>query len=134
MAKTVAVIGASQDRNKYGNKTARAYRDEGWTVYPVNPKLDEVEGMRCYRSVTDVPDPIDRVAMYVPPRVGKRMIADIAAAKPGEVYFNPGSDDEEIIQMAETLGLNAIRACSILTLGRRPDGYTSEKERGSAGS
>jgi uncharacterized protein len=52
---TVAVIGASVDRSKYGNKAVRAFRDEGWEVFPVNPSLEEVEGIPAYSSLQDIP-------------------------------------------------------------------------------
>jgi hypothetical protein len=123
MPDTIAIIGASSDRSKYGNKAVRAFKDGGWTVYPVNPKEDEIEGLKCYASIADVPEPIDRVSMYVPPRTGKRLLDAIAAKKPNELFFNPGSDDAEILEQAEEKGLNPIRACSIVNIGLRPDMY-----------
>ena len=69
---TVAVIGASNAPHKYGNKAVRAYLRQGWTVYPVNPTEKTVEGLKVYPTVTDVPGPVDRVAMYVPPRLASR--------------------------------------------------------------
>ena len=59
MAKTVAVVGASNDRNKFGNKALRAYQAEGHTVIPINPNESVVEGLKTYGSVLDVPGPID---------------------------------------------------------------------------
>ena len=126
MAKTIAIIGASTDRRKYGNKAVRAFRDGGWTVYPVNPKVDEVEGIKCYRSIADVPGTIGRVSLYVPPVVGKTMLEAIAAKKPAEVFLNPGSEDDELLAAARKLGLNTIQACSIVNIGLRPDMYPDE--------
>ena len=59
MSKTVAVVGASNDRGKYGNKALRAYKAEGHHVIPINPNEREVEGIPAYASVLDVPGPID---------------------------------------------------------------------------
>lgn len=123
MSKTIAIIGASTDRKKYGNKAVRAFHDGGWTVYPVNAKADEVEGLKSYASIADVPTPLDRVSMYVPPAVGKTMLADIAAKSPKEVFFNPGSEDVEVLEQAKAAGLNAIHACSIVNIGLRPEMY-----------
>ncbi len=123
MSKTIAIIGASADRSKYGNKAVRAFRDGGWTVYPVHPAADEVEGLPCYRSVRDIPGPLNRVAMYVPPKVGKALLEDIAAKRPDEFFLNPGSADEELIEAARALGLQPIEACSIVSIGLRPDMY-----------
>lgn len=126
MSKTIAIVGASADRKKYGNKAVRAFRDGGWTVYPVNANAAEIEGLTAYRSIADVPGPIDRVSMYVPPSVGVAMLDAIAAKRPAEFFLNPGSEDAAIVAKANALGLNTIMACSIVNIGLRPDMYPNE--------
>ncbi len=126
MSQTIAIIGASTDRSKYGNKSVRAFKDGGWTVYPVNAKADEVEGLKAYASIEDVPDPIDRVSMYVPPAVGKTMIDAIVAKHPGELFLNPGSEDDELVELAQAKGLKPMLACSIVNIGLRPEMYSDE--------
>jgi uncharacterized protein len=121
MGKTIAIVGASADRAKYGNKAIRAFSQGGWTVYPVNPIIQEVEGLTCYASVTAIPCPVDRISMYVPPVIGRRMLAEIAAKSPRELFLNPGSGDAELVREAEALGLHPIEACSIVNIGLRPD-------------
>ena len=126
MPKTVAIIGASADRNKYSNKAIRAYIAKGWTVYPVNPNIKEIEGIPCYKSIEDVPEPIDRISVYVPPQIGKTLLPSIARKKHNELYINPGAEDEELMQKATQLGLNPIYACSIIAIGSHPSSF-SEK-------
>ena len=126
MSQTIAIIGASTDRAKYGNKSVRAFKDGGWTVYPVNAKADEVEGLKAYASISDVPDPIDRVSMYVPPAVGKTMLDAIVEKHPGEFFLNPGSEDAELVELATAKGLKPIQACSIVNIGLRPEMYPDE--------
>ena len=120
MPKTVAIIGASADRSKYSNKAIHSYLAQGWKVYPVNPNLDEVEGLPCYKSIEDVPEPIDRISVYVPPAIGKQILPLIAKKKHSELYINPGAEDEELMVLAKNLGLNPIYACSILALRNQP--------------
>ncbi len=126
MSKSVAIIGASADRNKYSNKAIRAYISQGWTVYPVNPNLTEIEGIPCYKSIEDVPEPIDRISVYVPPQIGKTLLPSIAKKKHTELYINPGAEDEELIQQAQNLGLNPIYACSILAIGSHPSHFPNQ--------
>ena len=123
MSQTIAIIGASADRSKYGNKGVRAFKDGGWTVYPVNAKADEIEGLKTYKTIDDVPEPIDRISMYVPPSVGTTMIDAIAAKHPKEFFLNPGSEDDELVEQAKAKGLKPMLACSIVNIGLRPDMY-----------
>jgi predicted CoA-binding protein len=118
--KTVAVVGASADRSKYGNKSIRAHARAGWTVFPINPKGGQIEGLRAYRALAEVPVPIDRVTLYLPPAVGLAVLPEIAAAKPAEFFVNPGTESDELMQAAERLGLAPIQACSIVDVGASP--------------
>ena len=118
---SIAIIGASQERGKYGNKAVRAFVQGGWQVYPVNPKAVEIEGIPAFPDIASIPGSIDRVAMYVPPSVGRGMLAAIAAKAPGEFFLNPGSESPELIGEAEALGLSPILACSIVNIGLRPE-------------
>jgi predicted CoA-binding protein len=118
------VIGASADRSKYGNKAVRAFRDEGWDVFPINPSLNDVEGIPAFASLQDVPAAqLDRVCFYVPPRVGIQLIGEVAQKPVGEVWLNPGSESPELVARAKRLGLKVIQACSIMAIGRQPSMY-----------
>jgi predicted CoA-binding protein len=116
----VAVIGASNDRRKFGNRAVRAYRDQGYTVVPINPHESTVEGLTCYKSILDVPGPVDMATFYVPPDIGEQVIADVAQKKVAEVWLNPGAESEELIARARALSINPIVACSIVAIGRNP--------------
>jgi predicted CoA-binding protein len=117
---TVAVIGASNVPGKYGNRAVRAYLRQGWTVYPVNPKEKSVEGLPAYPSLTDVPGPVDRVTLYLPPALGLGVLEAIKAKAPSEFFVNPGAESDALISRAEALGLEPIQACSIIDIGERP--------------
>jgi len=116
----VAVIGASNDRHKFGNRAVRAYREQGYTVVPVNPHEAEVEGLRAYPSILDVPGPIDLASFYVPPDVGERVIDEVARKGVPEVWLNPGADSDELIIRARALSLKTVVACSIVAIGLNP--------------
>jgi len=116
----VAVIGASNDRRKFGNRAVRAYRLRGYTVVPINPHETEVEGLRAYKSVLDVPGPIEMASFYVPPDVGERVIEEIARKRIPEVWLNPGAESDALIARARALEIQPIIACSIVALGQDP--------------
>lgn len=118
---TVAILGASTDRSKYGNKSLRAHRRQGYTVYPVNPKGGEIEGLTAYKSLAEVPPgKLDRVSVYLPPAVGLQVLDEIAARGCGELWLNPGSDDPQVVNKAHQLGLNVVQACSIIDVEANP--------------
>jgi len=120
MEKSVAVIGASNDRAKYGNKAVRAYLRSGFKVYPVNPKEETIEGLKSYRSILDIQTEVERASLYVPPKVGLKIIEEIARKGVKELYVNPGAESDELVNKARKLGLNPILTCSILAVGLDP--------------
>ena len=120
MAKVVAVIGASNDRAKFGNRAVRAFGQHGDTVIPINPREKEIEGLKAYRSVLDVPGSIDMASFYVPPEVGERVIDEIARKGIAEVWLNPGAESDRLIARAQSLNLQPIVACSIMGIGKNP--------------
>ena len=118
---SVAIIGASRNRSKFGNKSVRAHLQQGYEVYPVNPSADEVEGLTCYPSLEAVPVArLDRISVYVPPAVGLTLLESIQRAGATEVWFNPGSESPELLRRAEELGIEPIQACSIVAVGMSP--------------
>lgn len=118
--KTVAVLGASANRDKFGNKAVRAYAKQGFTVYPVNPRETVIEGLTVYPSVQALPQRPHIVSVYLPPALGLASLPDIAALGCDELWLNPGADAPEVVEAAEKLGLNVIQACSIVGLGLSP--------------
>jgi uncharacterized protein len=119
--RTVAILGASADRSKFGNKSVRAHLQAGYEVYPVNPKGGQIEGLAVYRSLAEVPAPrLNRISVYLPPAVGQAALAEIAAKGCDELWFNPGSETPELIAEARKMKLNAIADCSIVNLGLSP--------------
>jgi predicted CoA-binding protein len=123
MAKTVVVIGASRDRRKFGNKAVRAFLARGYTVIPVNPSEREIEGLRAYRSVLEIPGPVDMATIYLRRDDGLRVMPEIAIKGIREVWLNPGADDQAVIEAAYAAALAPIVACSIRGIGEDPGRY-----------
>ena len=121
--KTVAIIGASPDRHKFGNKALRAFREAGYRAIPITPHHDTVEGEKAYASVLDYEGDIDMASVYVPPEIGEQVIESLAQKGVGEVWFNPGADAPGVITKARALGIRPIQACSIIGIGMSPSRF-----------
>jgi predicted CoA-binding protein len=120
MSKVVAVIGASNNRRKFGNRAVRAFQQQGYTVIPINPHEAEVEGLKAYASVLDVPGTIDMASIYLPPEIGEQVIEEIARKGIPEVWINPGAESDALIARARALHVQPIVACSIVSIGENP--------------
>ena len=118
--KTVAVIGASNDREKFGNKAVRAFVSQGYQVFPVNPKEATIEGMPTYRSIKAVPVRPDRISVYLQPQVLLNILPEIAERGCDELWLNPGTESAAVLAEAARLGLNVVQACSIVGIGVSP--------------
>jgi len=121
---TVAIVGASADRAKFGNKAIRAYLRQGYQVFPVNPKGGEIEGLPVWASLAEVPvERLDRISVYLPPTILLAQLEEIAAKPCDELWFNPGSESAEVLERAQQLGLDPILACSIIDVGVSPSEF-----------
>lgn len=121
--KTVAVIGASHDRHKFGNKAVRAFVHSGYTVVPVNPHHHQIEGLQAYTTVLDVPCEIDIATVYVPPEVGERIVSEVREKGIAELWLNPGADGPAVIRRARELGMEPVLGCSLIAIGESPADY-----------
>ncbi|MDA1184121.1 MAG: CoA-binding protein [Acidobacteria bacterium] len=123
MSKTVAIVGASSDRRKFGNKAMRAFAAEGCRVIPINPNEREVEGIATYASVLDVPERIDMATVYVQPEVGVGLLREFEQKQIDEIWINPGAESPALLAEAAQRKLNVIVACSIIGVGQNPSAY-----------
>lgn len=103
-----AVVGASADRDKYGNKVLRAYLQQGLEVYPVNPRMAEIEGVKAYPDLPSIPAKVRGVSIITPPHVTERVVEEAAAAGAEFVWMQPGAESPEAIRRAKVLGLKVI--------------------------
>lgn len=115
-----AVVGASADRSKYGNKVLRCYQQHGLPVVGVHPKLTEVEGVPVHASLTAVPGP-RAVSVVAPPAAAVGVVADAAAAGVRHLWFQPGAEAPEALAAAQAAGIEVVAGgpCLLVALGFR---------------
>jgi predicted CoA-binding protein len=122
VAGSIAVVGASSNRRKFGNKCVRAYQKLGYLVYPVHPTESEIEGLRAYPSIPEVPDEtIDIASIYLPEAAALAVLPQLTQKRIGQVWLNPGADHPAVVAEARSLGLNVVVGCSIVAVGAMPD-------------
>lgn len=119
--KRIAIVGASTNPNKFGNKAVRAYLKQDYRVFPVTPNAESVEGLKAYPTILDIPGDVDIVSLYLPPSVGVTILGEIAEKGVKTLFLNPGAESDELLERATSLGLNAVVACSILAVGLKPE-------------
>jgi hypothetical protein len=112
----VAVLGANGDPEKYANLALRRLKAAGHRVFAVNPKVPSVDGERAYAALSDIPEPIDTVTVYVGARVSTALADDILRKRPRRLIFNPGAENPELARRAEQAGIRALEACTLVML------------------
>jgi predicted CoA-binding protein len=116
MNKNVAIVGATEDPAKYANRALHMLKSHGYNPIPVNPEKEMVEGIKCYPTLKDIPEPVDTVTMYVRPAVAGELAADVVAIKPRRVIMNPGTESDVLSDACEKNGIQIVRACTLVLL------------------
>lgn len=114
-----AVIGASEDRSKFGNKVLRCYLANKKTVIPVNPKAASIEGIPCVASVTDLPDTVKSISVITPPTITEQVVAAAIAKGITSIWMQPGAESPAAIERCKASGINLIadHTCILVVLG-----------------
>ena len=112
-----AVAGANEDPAKYGNKIFRKLLSAGYTVYPVNPMYESVEGRPCYKDLSSLPEKPGVVNMVVSSKRGRPILEEAARLGIENIWFQPGTHDDELLEFAAAKGLNTIQSCVLTALG-----------------
>ena len=114
-----AVVGASVDRDKYGNKVLRCYQQHGKDVFPINPREPEIEGLKAYPSLAALPVRPRGISIITPPAVTERVVKEAAELGIRHLWMQPGAESLDAIRLAESLGLEVIAGgpCLLVVLG-----------------
>jgi predicted CoA-binding protein len=118
--KTCAIVGDVHNAAKWANKSLRAHKIAGYRVVGVHPAGGEVEGVPVYSSLADVPEALNRISVYLRPSLVMEVLPAIAEKGCDELWLNPGTYTPEVVERAESLGLRAVRGCSIIDVGVSP--------------
>ena len=112
----VAVIGASNKPDRYSYQAVMLLKEKGHHVYPVHPRIKDIEGMTVYPSLKDIKDSIDTISMYVAADVSNGMEQELVAKSPRRIIFNPGAENPELATKLENQGIQPVNACTLVML------------------
>lgn len=112
----VVVLGASTKPMRYSNQAVRRLLEQGYRVTPVHPRFEEIEGLKVAKDLSQVPQPVDTLTLYVGPERMRPMIDDLIYLKPDRVIFNPGSESAELRHRLEQAGIHWLEACTLVML------------------
>lgn len=118
-ATTFGVVGASTNRDKYGNKVVRVYQQNSRDVIPVNPRAEKIEGLACVGSVTDLPACVESISIITPPKITEQVVQDAIEKGIKNIWMQPGAESQKAINNGLNNGLNVIAdgSCILVVLG-----------------
>lgn len=115
----IGVVGASNNRDKYGNKVLRCYLEHGRQVIPVHPAQSEVEGLPCVPSVSELPEQVESISVITPPQVTEKIVKLAAENGIKNIWLQPGAESPSAIRFCQEQRLNLIAdgTCVLVVLG-----------------
>lgn len=112
-----AVIGATQNKDKYGYIVFNYLKNKGFEVFPVNPNYQEIDGYKAYKDVFSVPLPIDFFVFVTPPQVSIKILKQLNLLKEKtdfKVWFQPGSEDDNCIKFCKANNIAFVSQACIM--------------------
>lgn len=110
----IAVVGVSRERHHFGNAACKTLREKGYRVYPIHRRAAEIDGMKCYSRLADLPEPVGGVLIVVPPWEAIDVIRDAAAAGITRVWLQQGAQSLEALDVCKQLGVDVVGGECIL--------------------
>jgi predicted CoA-binding protein len=113
------VVGASINREKYGNKLLRCYLQHGRKVIPVNPNESEIEGVACAATISDLPPEAVSISMITPPAVTAKLVPLAIDKGIKNIWMQPGAEHPEAVALCLEKGINIIAdgSCLLVVMG-----------------
>lgn len=118
-----AVVGASTNREKYGNKVLRVYLQNELEVYPVNPTSESIEGIKAYKSLDEIGKPLHGISIITPPNVTESIVHQANELGVKNIWMQPGAESDKAVEDALNFGINVVSngPCLLVVLGYRED-------------
>jgi len=112
--KRFAVVGATDNTKKYGHEIFKNLTKRGYEVYPVNPRLKELEGVKCYPGLADIPVKVDVVDFVVPPEVTEATLKECKRLGLERIWLQPGSESDAAISFCHENKLKVVHDTCVM--------------------
>lgn len=114
-----AVVGASSNREKFGNKVLRCYITHHKTVYPIHPIEIVIEGISCLKELSQLPDNVKSISIITPPSLTEKVVKQAINRGIKNIWMQPGAESEVAINDCLAHGVNVISGgpCILVELG-----------------
>ncbi len=96
-----AIVGVSQDVSKYSYEVFHLMKDQGYIVYPINPRYAEIDGYKCYSSIEDIPEKPEVIIVIMAPNNIEKIIDNLLNSKDHFLWFPPECYSDSIIKKVE---------------------------------
>ncbi|HEY9712979.1 MAG TPA: CoA-binding protein, partial [Chroococcales cyanobacterium] len=120
-APAFAVVGASDDKSKYGHKVYKCCLDHGLKAYPVNPNAETVMGNPAYASLSELPEKVEAISIITPPKITEKVVDEAIKAGVKHIWMQPGAESLQAVEHATKSGVSCVYggACLLIVLGYR---------------
>ena len=115
--KKIAIVGVSSNRDKYGFKIFMDLLKRGYDIFGVNPNLKDLNGIKIYPSIKDLPEKPHIVIIVVPPQIAEKIVDECIEVGVEEIWFQPGSESESAVEKSKKAGIKAVTACFMVSNG-----------------
>ena len=112
----VAVLGASNNPEKYSNLAIQLLLEKGHRVFPIHPSLKEIDRLKVYSSLSEIQQPVHTITLYVSKEISSKIAKDILSKSPQRILFNPGAENPELLEAAQANGIKCLEACTLTML------------------
>jgi len=106
--KRFAVVGSFRNESKYAYRILKTLKEKGYEVYPVNPSLREVDGLRCYPNIKEIPDSVDVVDIVTPPQITEKIVRECKEKGISKVWIQPGAESKTVIEFCKDNGIKVV--------------------------
>jgi predicted CoA-binding protein len=114
--RNVAVLGASPNPDRYSNEAVRLLARMDYRPIPVNPAVEEIEGLPCFATLAAIDERVDTITVYLGPARSTPLIEEILAANPRRIIMNPGAENEALAEAASSAGIEVVEGCTLVML------------------